>query len=119
MRLRNVLDVDVIAHRGAIGSRPVGAGDLDFRQLAGGNACKLRDETGRATARRLAEHSGRVRTRRIEAAKDGDPPIRVRARKIAQKILDDALGPAIDVLRHGRRVFGHRERRRLTVHRPR
>ena len=56
-----------------------------------------------------------MRARRIEIAQDGDPPVGIGARQVAQEILDDALGAAVDALRRERRVLVHRERVGLPI----
>ena len=115
--LGQILDMQVIANARAIGRGPVVAVDRKLREFPGRDPAQERHEVVRASSRRLTEHAGRVRPRRIEIAQDRDPPVRVGAAQVAQEILDDALRPAIDVVRAQRRILRNGQVVGLAVHR--
>ena len=52
---REVLHVQVVAHAGAVGRRPVGAVDREIRELAGGDPAQQRHEIVGPAGRRLAD----------------------------------------------------------------
>ncbi len=87
-----------------------------LRRFAGRDAAKLHQQVRGTPARRFAHHARRVRSRGIELAHDRDAPVGVGFRKIAQKILDDTLRPAVHADRLQRRLLRQLEIGGIAIH---
>ena len=107
---REVLDVDVVAHAGAVGGRVVVAEDPEAVEPADRDLGEVGHEVVRDVGRVLAERPRGVRTDRVEVAQQRHPPRRVGERDVAQHLLLHHLGPAVGVGRRGRQVLVHRHR---------
>ena len=111
VRLAEVLDVDVVAHGGAVARRVVGAEHLDVLAHAGGGLEHERDQV-RLGLVVLAQLPARARDVEVAQRRGGQP---VRAALVADHQVDRELGRAVGVDRRGRLVLGDRDGLRLAV----
>ena len=97
MPQRQVDDVDVVAHAGAVRGGVVVAEHPQPRQLPDRD---LRDEgqqVVRDAVRVLADPAAGVRAHRVEVAQDRDVPRRAERYQVAEDLLDHQLRPAVRV----------------------
>ncbi|ABA48535.1 hypothetical protein BURPS1710b_3148 [Burkholderia pseudomallei 1710b] len=102
---REIDDVDVIAHAGAVGRRVVAAEHAQLLELAHRDLRDVRHQVVRNAGRVLADEAAFVRADRIEVAQRRDAPGRIGGFDIAQDLLGHQLRLAVRV--------GRRKRERL------
>ena len=101
-----VLDVDVVAHAGAVDGVVVVAEDAELLALAHRDLGDERHQVVGDAGRVLADRPGLVRADRVEVAQQGEPHLRRRDGDVAQDLLLHHLGPAVGVGGEGAPVLG-------------
>lgn len=106
---RQIDNVNVVAHAGAIRRRVIVAPDLQLLAPADGDLGDEGHQVVRDALRVFADQAAFVRADRVEVAQDADPPGGVGAVEVAQHVFDDQLGPAVGVGCRERVIFGQRQ----------
>ena len=94
---REIHDVNIIAHAGAVRRIVVVAKDAQAFQPADGRLRNVGHEVVRHAARILADEAARVRTDGVKVAQQHDRPARVGHNIVAQDLLADVLRPTIRI----------------------
>ena len=116
MSLREVDDVDVIAHAGAVVCRVVVAEDRQALELADSDLRDVRHEVVRNAAGIFTNFAGLMRADRVEITKKSGVPCRVSLVEVLQDVLDLELRFAVRVGRLvGREGLFDRNARGLAV----
>ena len=97
MSAREVADVDVVAHAGAVRRGIVIAKDVDFAALADGRLGNVGQQVVGDALGVLAHESAGVGSDGVEVAKQHDVPLRVGRVQVGENLLDHPLGPTIGV----------------------
>ena len=108
--LREVNDVDIVAHARSVGGGIVVPEHADLRQLADRHFGDVRGEVVGDALRILADQPARVRAHGVEVAQQGDRPAGVGDIQVAQDLFLHIFGGAVRVGRAARAaVFVQRE----------
>src|SRR3954471_7201559 len=119
MAAREIHDVDVVAHAGAVGRRIIVAPDAQRGLLADRDLRDVREEIVRNAARVLADRSRGMRADRIEVAQRHVTKIPTSGGAVGEDVLDHQLGLAVRIGRPQRMIFCERQALGIAVDRGR
>ncbi|MNT09141.1 hypothetical protein D3C72_1439110 [compost metagenome] len=117
--VRQVADVDIVAHAGAVRRRVVTAEYHQLFTAPAGHLRHIRHQVVRDTARILANQPAFMRADRIEITQVGNAPVRIRCFQVAQDLLAHQLGLAIRVGGRQREILQDRHRMGIAINRGR
>ena len=115
--LRQVADVDVVAHASAVVGGVVVAVHGQPGPPAHGHLRYERHQVVGHPARVFADQAAAVRAHRVEVAQHGGPPQRVGLAQVLQHLLAHQLGLTVRVGGGQRGRFGNGQRLRVAIHR--
>ena len=115
MPLRQITDMDIVAHAGAVVRGIVVAEHAQKRELARRHLRDIRQQIVRNAVRILADQAALVRADRVEIAKQRHRERFIGVRRVPEHLLDHQLGPAVGVRGGQRRVLADRHARRIAV----
>ncbi len=115
MAARQVDDVDIVAHAGAVGRVVIVAKHAELFQVAGGDLGDIGHQVVGNVVRVFADQSGIMGARRVEIAQRAKGPARIRGSDLLERLLADELGETVGVGVAARGGFRDRQHFRFAI----